>query len=104
MFLQNSWRIHGDRATCTRAAPILVAAVFSALLFLTLNQSLYNQRNQAVVTLGGHASKNGPIVGVANGRIRGTVLRSREEREFYGFYHIPYGEPPVGKRRFQVST
>ena len=103
MFLQNNWRNRTERVTLTRALPILAAAVFSAILFLTLNQSLNQQRNPTILTLSSAGKgENGPIVQVTNGKVKGKVLTSREGRQFYGFYHIPYAEPPVGKLRFQV--
>ena len=105
MFLQNNWRNRSERVTLTRALPILAAAVFSAILFITLNQSLNQQRSQTILNLnavGNRYGTNGPLVKMTNGKVKGKVLTSREGRQFYGFYHIPYAEPPVGELRFQV--
>jgi len=44
-----------------------------------------------------------PILSTAFGEIQGTVLKSRNGRQFYGYYGIPFAKPPVGERRFQVK-
>ena len=48
------------------------------------------------------SSTSGPVVEISNGPVRGTTLTSRSGRVFNAFYQLPYAEPPVGKRRFQV--
>ncbi len=45
-----------------------------------------------------------PIVSIGNGQIvKGSKMMSFSEREFLSFRGIPYGQPPLGPLRFQVS-
>ncbi|CAG7835486.1 unnamed protein product [Allacma fusca] len=45
---------------------------------------------------------NPPIVRISGqGRVRGTVLNSRKNRNYDAFYNIPYARPPVGRLRFE---
>lgn len=45
-----------------------------------------------------------PIVSLSSGLLlRGSKLMSTQEQEFLAFRGIPYGQPPVGPLRFQVS-
>lgn len=37
-----------------------------------------------------------------NGPVRGTLLKSIYEEQFYGFDGIPYALPPVGELRFKA--
>lgn len=43
-----------------------------------------------------------PLVEAPIGKIRGSIIVSRHGRKIYSFRGIRYGEPPVGKQRFQV--
>lgn len=45
-------------------------------------------------------SPNGPIVTINDGDLQGSILKSREGRDFFSFRGIPYGEVI---ERFQVS-
>lgn len=42
-----------------------------------------------------------PLVEAPIGKIRGSIIVSRHGRKIYSFRGIRYGEPPVGKQRFQ---
>jgi hypothetical protein len=44
-----------------------------------------------------------PIVTISQGDLQGAILSSRGGRDYFVFYNIPYGAPPVGKLRFQVE-
>ena len=44
------------------------------------------------------------VVRVKQGKIRGKLENSQFfNSEFYSFYGIPYGEPPINELRFKVS-
>lgn len=43
------------------------------------------------------------IVTVTQGRVAGTIMKSRDGKSFYAFRGIPYARPPVGDLRFKVS-
>lgn len=43
-------------------------------------------------------------VSISQGRLRGSVLQSRNGSKFYAFRSIPYAKPPIGELRFEVST
>ncbi|CAG9858055.1 unnamed protein product [Phyllotreta striolata] len=45
-----------------------------------------------------------PIISLPNGKIRGEYVRSSLNKNFnfYAYQGIPFGEPPVGKLRFQA--
>lgn len=45
-----------------------------------------------------------PLVAAPIGKIRGSVLTSRHGKKIYSFRGVRYGEPPVGKQRFQVRN
>lgn len=45
-----------------------------------------------------------PVVQIKNGTLEGTVMKSRNGREFWAFRGIPYAKPPVGELRFEVRT
>ena len=43
------------------------------------------------------------IVSVKEGKVRGIRTRSKYSGvEFYSFYGVPYGQPPINTLRFQV--
>jgi carboxylesterase type B len=42
------------------------------------------------------------IVVINDGKVEGTLLTSRLQKQFYGFFKIPYAEPPVKDLRFQA--
>lgn len=43
------------------------------------------------------------ILQLSQGKIRGSILNSRNGREFNAFQGIPYAKPPVRDLRFEVS-
>ena len=42
------------------------------------------------------------ILKLSQGKIKGSILKSRNGREFKAFQGIPYAKPPIGNLRFQV--
>lgn len=42
-----------------------------------------------------------PIVEISNGKIRGEIMFTPNNRSFYAFRGIPYAKPPLGDLRFQ---
>ena len=49
------------------------------------------------------SNRSPPTVKTTLGTLEGVVLQSRAGRDYFGFYNVPYGEPPVGELRFQVG-
>ncbi|XP_049874736.1 juvenile hormone esterase-like [Pectinophora gossypiella] len=45
-----------------------------------------------------------PIVEVAQGKLKGKVLKTAKNVEYYTFKGIPYAKPPVGELRFSVPV
>uniref|UniRef100_A0A0C9Q317 Carboxylic ester hydrolase n=1 Tax=Fopius arisanus TaxID=64838 RepID=A0A0C9Q317_9HYME len=43
----------------------------------------------------------GPRVKIRNGRLEGSIMRSRKGRDIFAFRGIPYARPPVGELRFE---
>lgn len=43
------------------------------------------------------------ILQLSQGKIRGSILNSRNGREFTAFQGIPYAKPPVRDLRFEAS-
>ena len=43
-----------------------------------------------------------PTIRTSLGRLAGIRLKSRGGREYFGFYNVPYAEPPLGELRFMV--
>ncbi|VVC41621.1 Carboxylesterase type B, conserved site,Carboxylesterase, type B,Carboxylesterase type B [Cinara cedri] len=41
------------------------------------------------------------VLQIHQGQIKGSVLKSRDGREFYAFQGIPYAKPPIGDLRFK---
>lgn len=44
-----------------------------------------------------------PVVRIETGFLRGKLLESRAGRRIYSFTSIPFAEPPLGRRRFEVK-
>ena len=47
--------------------------------------------------------ENDPEVSTAEGKLRGTILRTHKGKVIYAFLGIPYASPPTGKLRFMVG-
>lgn len=47
-------------------------------------------------------SPNSPVVETRNGKLIGSIGKSRIGRDFYEYVGIPYAEPPLGNLRFEV--
>ena len=45
---------------------------------------------------------DGVLLHTKQGSLKGLVSQSRNGRDFYSFYSIPYAEPPLGELRFKV--
>lgn len=43
-------------------------------------------------------------VRIADGTLKGKVLRSRDGRSYYSYTSIPYAKPPIGELRFKVKN
>ncbi|KAG5894956.1 hypothetical protein JTB14_023305 [Gonioctena quinquepunctata] len=43
-----------------------------------------------------------PILQILNGKIRGHLLTTENNREYYAFQEIPYAAPPIGDLRFKA--
>ncbi|XP_055851925.1 juvenile hormone esterase-like [Episyrphus balteatus] len=48
------------------------------------------------------AQLNNPIVETSLGKIKGTILKTEKDREFYAFRGIRYAESPIGDERFKA--
>lgn len=46
---------------------------------------------------------NFPLVQTHLGKIKGHLKKSYTGRKYEAFEGIPYAQPPIGERRFQVS-
>lgn len=44
------------------------------------------------------------VLQIYQGQIKGSILISRNKRNFYAFQGIPYAKPPINDLRFKVST
>lgn len=42
------------------------------------------------------------IIETKNGKIKGTSKISRLEQQYYAFFGVPYGKPPIGNLRFKA--
>lgn len=66
-----------------------------------------NCRTSLILTLVGFITclsvTQGAVVKVKQGLVSGTTLTLRNGKVVNKFIHIPYAQPPVGKRRFKVS-
>ncbi|KAH8420847.1 hypothetical protein KR222_006734, partial [Zaprionus bogoriensis] len=47
-------------------------------------------------------SEASPVVQTTHGPVRGTLLKTLYDEQFYGFDGIPYAQPPVGELRFRA--
>jgi len=43
------------------------------------------------------------ILNLSQGKIKGSIIKSRNGREFRAFQGIPYAKPPIGDLRLQVG-
>ena len=41
------------------------------------------------------------IIEIEDGKLEGTILKTRKGSDVYAFIKIPFAEPPIGKLRFQ---
>jgi hypothetical protein len=51
---------------------------------------------------GGQSETEDPVVTTPLGKVRGYPLQSREGRQYFGFYKVPFAQPPLGDLRFKV--
>lgn len=45
-----------------------------------------------------------PIVEIYDGKLEGTFMETYDGESIYAFLGITYGEPPIGDKRFKVSS
>jgi hypothetical protein len=51
---------------------------------------------------GGQRETEEPVITTPLGMVRGYPLQSREGRQYFGFYKVPFAQPPLGDLRFKV--
>lgn len=56
-----------------------------------------------IVILIGEISANEPLVKIKNGNLLGSLMQTRNGKEFSAFQGIPYAKPPLDELRFLVS-
>lgn len=90
-------------------------AGFVSLIALTWNPNSTYQSEEAILLApspenpisksrkGEARTTSGPVVRTPLGKIKGLRMLSRGGREYYGFYNVPYAEPPIGELRFKVT-
>lgn len=49
------------------------------------------------------ATAEGPQVTLAQGKLRGKVLKTFSDKDIFAFLGIPYAKPPMKELRFKVS-
>jgi carboxylesterase family protein len=69
-------------------------------LFCTLEGSFGN----LILSGGGGGIFNDTlkIVEIPLGKLKSNILQSRDRRDYYAFYKVPYAQPPIGELRFKV--
>lgn len=45
---------------------------------------------------------NEAVLEIPQGKLKWNILTSREGRNYYAFYKVPYAKPPIGELRFEV--
>jgi len=75
--------------TTTQETPTTTRDTFAFI------RRLINGRNN-------RSSTSNPTVRTSLGRVEGVRLTSRQGREYFGFYNVPYAEKPINELRFQV--
>lgn len=46
----------------------------------------------------------GVVLEIPQGRLKWNILQSRQGRDYYAFYKLPYAKPAIGELRFEVSS
>lgn len=44
-----------------------------------------------------------PVIQLPNGKIQGSLYRTRDGRDILQYLHIPYALPPIGDLRYEVE-
>lgn len=71
-----------------------------AIVLLIINNNAASKEYAAKT-----GEKSEPVVGIATGKIQGRLLETVDNKKvYYGFQGIPYGQPPIGNLRFNVSS
>ncbi|XP_057653190.1 juvenile hormone esterase-like [Diorhabda carinulata] len=55
-----------------------------------------------LITINCKLIEDATIVQLPKGKIRGHILKSANNKDFYAFQEIPYAAPPVGQNRFKL--
>lgn len=48
-------------------------------------------------------SRGDYVVEITQGKLKGSILKSRNGRDFGAFQGIPYAKPPIDELRFMVN-
>lgn len=48
-------------------------------------------------------SQDDYVVEISQGKLKGSILKSRNGRNFGAFQGIPYAKPPINELRFMVN-
>lgn len=73
-------------------------ALVTFVTFTAINPTI-DQSQESLRKSTSHSSS----VSTTLGPVAGVSLTSREGREYFGFYNVPYASPPIGPLRFMVS-
>lgn len=92
----------GFASTATLAVASIVVGIVLIFSFVQLNTSsepvnmILQQQDSSAL---GHVD-----ITIPQGRLRGYVRSSRQDREYAAFYKVPYARPPIGNLRFKVTV
>lgn len=119
-YLENGFSTGGpDRSTFSnnrptigvRSSPMIVSIAIGVAVLLTVGfVTIYDPSGKSSELLDENLKQSLPTesfpdfndIEIPQGKIRGFKKISREGREYYSYYKIPYAEPPIGKLRFKV--
>jgi hypothetical protein len=91
------------------AIVIRAACCRSCFLFDDIHSGAMRKLTGAVLVVLGalvvstSAKKDGPIVTIEQGQLRGKVMETLSKKDMFAFFGIPYAKPPVKELRFKVN-